>query len=175
MYRFVSCTDQDGRSVVTRKSLTSLLGALTLGLAVAGCQQDPPKSGPSPATTTTSATTTSETPHESLAKSDETAEKPSDNPADIAALKAAGATLRSAGGSVVLVDLSDQNGTDEILLHLKGLPALKTLILAGHSYSPEGLARLGEVPQLKRLELEATRTNDSVLAALKPLVNLELM
>ena len=54
-------------------------------------------------------------------------------------------------------------------------PEEKTVILAGPSYSPEGLAHLGEVLQLKRLELEATRTNDAVLAALRPLVNLELL
>jgi hypothetical protein len=182
MQRFVSCLDQVQRSLVAAKGL---FGFLLLALVVAGCESKTPKAGNPPATS--DAPASRETANDPTGNGAGTAnpgagaetadESPAkaDNPADVAALKAAGAQLRSSGGSVVLVDLSDQNGTDEILLHLRGLPALRAVILAGPSYSPEGLAHLGEVPQLKRLELEATRANDSVLAALKPLVNLELL
>ena len=182
MQRLVLRGNHHGRFVVAPPSLLGL--ALCAVFTIAGCGPPQPKTEAPTATSDAPAAPAGGTetkggapPATNTAGGGETAEAPAkaDNPADVAALKAAGAQLRSSGGSVIAVDLSEQNGTDEILLHLKGLPALRQLILAGPSYSPEGLAHLGEVVQLKRLELEATRTNDAVLAALKPLVNLELI
>ena len=91
-----------------------------------------------------------------------------DPPADVAALKADGASVKTnAAGNVVSVNLASGNGTDATLSHLKALPALQELTLSGPSYTPEALSRLGELSTLTRLSLEATNTNNSVLGRLR--------
>ena len=181
MQRLVLCRKHNGRLAVAPHSLLGL--ALRAAFTIAGCGPPQPKTGAPTATSDAppaqagdTAAKSGDAATTSPAGSGEADESPpkADNPADVAAPggRRPDAILRRLGGRRRSLR-AERYGRDPA--PSEGPPALRQLILAGPSYSPEGLAHLSEVVQLKRLELEATRTNDVVLAALKPLVNLELL
>lgn len=75
----------------------------------------------------------------------------------------------------VTFHLSDQEVTDDALVHLKEIPGIVWLNLRGTKITDDGLKHLAEVKSLKRLHLERTGVSDAGMAHLVGLENLEYL
>src|SRR5436190_11674723 len=92
-----------------------------------------------------------------------------DDPAAVAALKAAKATLETdSEGNVVGVDLDAATGGDADLAHVKGLPSVKTLDATEvRGVTDAGLAMLAGHPNLRAIKLERTNVTDAGMTHLQ--------
>jgi Leucine Rich repeat len=63
--------------------------------------------------------------------------------------------------------------TDACLIHLKSLPRLETLSLAGNQVTDRGLSQIARIANLKSLDLEATEISDAGLVPLVRMKNLK--
>ena len=65
--------------------------------------------------------------------------------------------------------------SDACLVHLRVLPRLEDLTLAGNLITDQGLAEIAQIKTLKRLDLEATEISDAGLVHLEGMKNLEVV
>src|SRR5437868_5455402 len=129
-----------------------IIGAAVVATLVAGCPSTTPKpAGKSSAT------------------------GGSDDPAAVAALKTAKATLETdSEGRVVKVDLDSALGSDADLERLKGLPSVRELDCSEvRGVTDSGLAKLAGHPSLRVIKLERTSVTDAGMARLQKIPNLE--
>src|SRR4051812_36799608 len=98
-----------------------------------------------------------------------------DNADDVAALKAAKATLTmDSTGHVVAIDLDTATGGDADLKHLKGLPHVRTLNATEvRRVTDAGLAFLAGHPGLRVIKLERTSVTDDGMPQLQKIPNLD--
>ena len=78
-----------------------------------------------------------------------------EDPDDVAALKAAKATLSTdSDGHIIAVQLSSDSGSDQDLAHVKGLPYVRELGAEARGVTDAGLVKLEGHPNLRTLSLE---------------------
>jgi hypothetical protein len=65
--------------------------------------------------------------------------------------------------------------SDACLVHLRSLPRLEDLTLAGNLITDTGLAEIAQIKTLKKLDLEATEVSDAGLVHLEGMKNLEVV
>lgn len=108
-----------------------------------------------------------------------TAAKPktvSDDVASVEALEAAGAKFKKDGnGNVTEVDFRGTSAGDDVMIHLAGLPAVRSLLLNDTDVTDAGMQAIGKLETLTNLDLRGCAITNQGVSSLAGLSNLKAL